>query len=317
MGSDRRKIRDQLIAWLVILRPRQWLKNLAVFVGMFFAGQLFNQHVFSAALTAFVIFCLLSSSGYILNDIIDIETDRVHPFKKLRPLPAKQIYMSQALSVALLLAAGAIVLSWNLGVSFFLIAVGFWLIRLINTLFLRRVPLLDVLELSTVNVMRVYAGVAATGSPLSSWLAISIFSLALLLAIGKRRAEFTLLADKLKADNDTIWTHYSEKMLNTYVALFATATLLAYAYYAFLVGPVSGGLLPKGVVGAAASPLERKWLMVTIPLVVYGIMRYLQLVYEEKSDTLEKILTADKPLIATGIIWAIVVAFIIYGIGKF
>lgn len=310
-------MKDSLIAWISLLRPRQWLKNLALFVGIFFAGQLLDYYAFEAAFIGFIVFCLLSSSGYIINDIIDADADRKHPFKKFRPIAAKKIPVLQAKQMALLLALIGLFLGWYLGIIFFIIALSFWVLRIINTLVLRHVALLDVLELSIVNVLRVYAGVAAAGSPISSWLAISILSLALLLAIGKRRAEYTLLFEKTDEPNETNRTHYSEKMLNTYVAMFATATLLTYAYYAFLVGPVAGGLLPRAETGAGASPLERKWMMVTIPLVLYGIMRYLQLVYEEKRGMLEKILTSDKPLIATTIAWIGVVTFVIYGLGKF
>jgi hypothetical protein len=164
----------------------------------------------------------------------------------------------------------------------------------------------------------VYAGEAATGYHISIWLALAALSLALFLAIGKRRSELTLMQGykgALPQDTRSSLSHYSEKLLDTYTAMFANSTFISYAFYTFLERPSGRGFFFRNYYDFAAELPERKWMMITIPFVLYGIMRYMQLIYEGKGESPEKILTTDKPLLTTIILWALSIFIVIYGIG--
>jgi decaprenyl-phosphate phosphoribosyltransferase len=164
----------------------------------------------------------------------------------------------------------------------------------------------------------VYAGEMATGYHISIWLALAALSLALFLAIGKRRAELTLIQGYqgvLPKDTRETLSRYSEKLLDTFTAMFATSTFITYAFYTFLERPLGRGFFFYGYKEFASDIPDRKWMMATIFFVLFGIMRYMQLIYEGKGESPEKILTSDLPLLTTVILWGISVFLIVYGIG--
>jgi hypothetical protein len=177
-----------------------------------------------------------------------------------------------------------------------------------------------VLVIATTFIIRIFAGEIATGYHINVWLFLSVVSLALFLALGKRRSELTLLSGGTGVLPKTRATllHYSEKMLDVYLSMFSTATWLTYSFYAFLAEPVAIGAVFGGIFGQQQLFVaDRKWLMLTIPLVVYGIMRYLLLIYEKhEGESPEKIILTDKPLISCIVIWGIMVIWVIYFIGK-
>ncbi len=305
----------QLSAILFAARPRQWLKNFILFVPIVFGGRLFNADMFLNVVSGAIAFCFLSSSNYILNDVIDVERDRRHPFKKLRPIARRDIPESAALLVAVALLIFGLVIANTLGMTFFLSAWLFVILHWMLYFFFRTRSVIDVLSIASGYVLRLFAGEAAADIHVSIWLFLAVLSFSLLLAIGKRRAELSLIVDQRKRrDNqmDTDVFQYSEKLLDAYVAVFANATFLTYSYYTFLANPGSEGLTS---IGLNTAWLDRKWLMVTIPAALYGIMRYLQIVYSTKEGTLEKIVTSDKPLLAALAIWGISVLVVVYGIG--
>lgn len=307
-----------LFAILKTARPRQWLKNAAVFTVMLFAGQLFNGQVFRATLFAFVAFCLLSSSSYFINDILDAPKDRKHPFKKFRPVASGILPIPFALAIAAILLLAGLALAMTLGYAFTMFAVIFVILQYAYSLVLKHVSIIDILAITLAYILRVYAGEAVSGFHISIWLALAALSLALFLAIGKRRAELTLLANYsgvVPKDTRESLSHYSEKLLDTYTAMFANSTFITYAFYTFLERPVARGFMFRGYADFANELPDRKWMMVTIPFVLYGIMRYMQLIYEGKGESPEKILTSDLPLLTTVILWAASVFFVIYGIG--
>ncbi|MBI4100626.1 decaprenyl-phosphate phosphoribosyltransferase [Candidatus Microgenomates bacterium] len=302
-------------------RPKQWLKNLSLFAAIVFTGQLFTPELLKISLFAFVIFCLLSSSSYLINDVIDANRDRLHPFKKLRPIASGKLSRNFALGVALAEVIFALNFSLLISQGFFLIALTFWMLHMSYSFFLKKATVIDILAIATCYILRVYAGEIATGFHLSVWLMLCIISLSLFLAIGKRRSELTLLTahnESISAKVRGTLLHYSEKLLDVYTAIFANAIWITYAFFTFLERPPTYGWLWQSQWGQFlySSYADRKWLMATIPLVIYGIMRYLQLIYEKsEGESPEEVLLSDKPLLFTVIFWSFAVVIIIYGLG--
>jgi len=298
-----------LFAIIKTARPRQWLKNLALFSTVLLTGHVFDDRLFMLTFWGFVSFCLLSSSNYIFNDVMDASRDRKHPFKKFRPVASGLLSVPLALGVSLIFVIVGLAIARSLGGTFFILSLLFIALQYSYTLFLKHISVIDILAITAAYFLRVYAGEAATGYHISVWLALAALSLALFLAIGKRRAELTLVQGYkgvLPHDTRVSLSHYSEKLLDTYTAMFANSTFITYAFYTFLERPVYRG---------AFNLPERKWMMVTIPFVLYGIMRYMQLIYEGKGESPEKVLTSDLPLLSTVILWGASVFLVIYGIG--
>jgi decaprenyl-phosphate phosphoribosyltransferase len=307
-----------LFAILKTTRPRQWLKNVAVFTPILFTGKFFQPEFFMPALWAFTAYCCFSSSSYIVNDILDAPKDRKHPFKKFRPIASGKLPVSTAFIVSLLLFVTGMIIAGSLGTTFLLLAIGFVCLQYGYSLVLKHIVVVDILAITAAYFIRVYAGEAATGYHISVWLALAALSLALFLATGKRRAELTLLQGYegiVPKDTRESLSHYSEKLLDTYTAMFANSTFITYAYYTFLERPSNLGFFFKNYGDFTIGIPDRKWMMVTIPFVLYGIMRYMQLIYEGKGESPEKILTSDIPLLATVLLWVMSVVVVIYGIG--
>ncbi len=299
-------------------RPRQWLKNLAVYVTIVFTGQLLHPNLFINTTLGFIAFCLLSSSNYIFNDVLDRSHDRKHPFKKFRPIASGKLPVHIALTVSVAFVIAGLLLSRFISPAFFVLASIFIILQYSYTLFLKHMSVVDILTITTGYLLRVYAGEAATGYHISIWLALAAVSLALFLAIGKRRAELTLLqgySGVVPKDTRESLSHYSEKLLDTYTAMFANSTFLSYAFFTFFERPINRGFFFQNYSDFIGGIPDRKWMMITVPFVLFGIMRYMQLIYEGKGESPEKVLTSDLPLLATVILWGASVIFVVYGIG--
>ncbi len=305
-------------ATLKTARPRQWVKNIALFTTILFTGHLFTPSALWITTWGFIAYCLLSSSGYIFNDVLDAPHDKKHPFKKFRPVPSGKLAVPIAIGLSILSGLTGLIISFLLGPTFFLLSVIFIVLQYSYTLFLKHISVVDILTITAAYFLRVYAGEAATGYHISVWLALAALCLALFLAIGKRRAELTLIQSYqgvLPRDTRESLLHYSEKLLDTYTAMFANATFITYAFYTFLERPVQQGFFFRGYSDFTFDIPGRKWMMITIPFVLYGIMRYMQLIYEGKGESPEKILTSDLPLLSTVILWGATVFLVVYGIG--
>ncbi len=295
-----------LFAILKTARPRQWLKNVAVFTTILFTGEFFHPSIFQTTVWAFIAFCFLSSSGYIINDILDAPKDRKHPFKKFRPIASGALPIPIAYITSGTFFILGLFIASSISKPFFILSIVFITLQYTYSLLLKHIAVIDILAITAAYFIRVYAGEAATGYHISIWLSLAALSLALFLAVGKRRAELTLLQGYqgvLPKDTRDSLLHYSERLLDTYTAMFANSTFITYVYYTFLEKPLSIGVLA-----------DRKWMMITIPFVLYGIMRYMQLIYEGKGESPEQVLTTDVPLLTTVIIWTISVLVVIYGI---
>jgi len=302
---------------LRLLRPRQWIKNFAVFASITFAGELFNPPVFSNVFYAFLIFCGLSSATYIVNDIFDIKKDKLHPFKRFRPLAHGDVPVSFGISLAILLIIASLSFAHNITPTFFAVTILYLIIQFLYSVFLKSLAVVDILALASGYILRVYGGEFASGYHISVWLLLTTISISLFLAIGKRRSELTLLSttkDANIAATRKSLSHYSERLLDVYASIFATSTFISYSLFTFLENP--GGFrlslitfIPESLSGF----FERKWLMITIIPVVYGLMRYLQDIYEKhEGESPERVLLSDKPLLFAVISWALLVVFLIY-----
>lgn len=310
-----------LFALLKAARPRQWLKNVALFASITFTGRLFYADYFWLTLRSFVIFCAISSASYLINDIVDVKRDKLHPFKRLRPIASGKLPVPLAFWTAILLYFWGLWQSTLITPLFFLVVCLYILIHFSYSFFLKHHPVLDILTIASAYFIRVLAGEVATGFFITVWLRLAVMSLSLFLAVGKRRCELTLLAnqgEKIMAQARPTLGHYTEKLLDTYTAMFANSTWIAYAFYTFLEKPpVLRSKVSDFLVDFFPSTLDRKWLMLTIPFVLYGIMRYMQLIYEKsEGESPEKVLLSDKPLLIAVVLWGLTTIGIIYIIGR-
>ncbi len=305
---------------LRLLRPRQWIKNTAIFAAITFSGDLFNWTDLQKVLLAFVVFCSLSSASYIINDVFDIKKDKLHPFKRFRPLANKDLTTTYALTVAVILIIGSFLLGMLVTPAFFLIQIVYLLIQFSYSTILKPIAVIDILAIALGYILRVYAGELAGGFHISVWLLLTTISLSLFLAIGKRRSELTLVSQNKSVNISDVrktLSHYSERLLDVYASIFATSTFVSYALFTFLENPRG---LKLGISFFLPDFLpaffQRKWLMITIAPVVYGLMRYLQDIYEKhEGESPERVLSSDKPLLIAVVIWIFLVISIIYAIG--
>jgi len=313
-------MKKKLFSFLKLLRPRQWIKNLTLFAAITFDGSLFDIFALQKVIIAFIIFCGLSSAIYIINDIFDIKKDRLHPFKRFRPLAKGDIKISHAVLLSIVLIIASLWLSTTINPAFFLIGVIYVLLQFSYSLVLKHIAVIDILAIAIGYILRVYAGEFASGAHISVWLLLTTIAISLFLAIGKRRSELTLISqysEEQKASIRKTLSHYSERLLDVYASIFATSTFISYSLFTFLENP-TGFKLSLGILLPDFLPesFQRKWLMVTIIPVVYGLMRYLQDIYEKhEGESPEKVLLSDIPLLSTVIIWIVLVISIIYLIG--
>ena len=294
-------------------RPRQWVKNFALFAPLLLSGSFLNPDAQLKSLSAFLLFCGFSSATYLLNDVFDIERDRMHPFKQKRPIASGLISPNIAISIALGLILALLPLAYALSPAFFLAAVLYLILQLFYSAYLKHVILIDVLVIAAGFVLRVYAGVWAIDAHLSVWFLLSVTSFALFLAIGKRRSELTLMQAQASKHRETL-LHYPENLLDILTSMFANSTWLTYALFAFQQPPISTPKNLIGFLGALELPIfEAKYFMATVPITIYAVMRYLYIIYEKKEgESPERVLITDIPLLTSVLIWLFLVIGIIY-----
>ncbi len=292
----------ELYYLLLALRPHQWSKNLVLLAALIFARQLFHVPSLIAALEAFGLFCLLSGAVYLINDLVDLEQDRLHPVKRQRPLASGRLSSGLAWGAAAILGVGALAGSFALGPSFGVTAFTYFALMVFYTLLLKNVVILDVLTVSFGFVLRAIAGAVAIGVAFSNWLLVCTMLLALFLALTKRRHEITLLADGA-AGHRRILGEYSLSLLDQMIAVVTASTLLSYALYT---------QSPETVFKFGTDRLV--W---TLPFVLYGIFRYLYLVHQrDEGGNPSVVLFNDRPLLAAVGLWTVAVIAIIYHFGE-
>lgn len=305
---------------LRLLRPRQWIKNAAIFAAITFSGSLFDWQIFQKVFLAFVVFCTLSSASYIINDIFDIQKDRLHPFKKFRPLPSRALSVNYALTIAFILTIFSFSFGFFVNPAFFILAIIYLVVQFFYSTLFKPIAIVDILAIAFGYILRVYAGEVAGGAHISVWLLLTAISLSLFLAVGKRRSELTLVSQNKAVNISDVrktLSLYSERLLDVYASIFATSTFVSYALFTFLENP-RGFSLGLNIFMPDFLPVffQRKWLMLTIIPVVYGLMRYLQDIYEKREgESPERVLWSDKPLFVAVLSWIALLIIIIYVIG--
>jgi decaprenyl-phosphate phosphoribosyltransferase len=305
---------------LRLLRPRQWIKNTAIFAAITFSGSLFDWQIFQKVFLAFVVFCSLSSVSYIINDLFDIQQDRLHPFKRFRPLANKTLSVPYVLVIAFILIIFSFPLGLSVNPAFFILGIIYLTVQFFYSTILKPIAIIDILAIAFGYILRVYAGEVAGGVHISVWLLLTTISLSLFLAVGKRRSELTLVSQNKSvniADVRKTLSHYSEGLLDVYASIFATSAFVSYTLFTFLENPRGFNLgLSIFLPDYLPAFFQRKWLMVTIVPVVYGLMRYLQDIYEKhEGESPDRVLYSDKPLLIAVISWVVLIITIIYLIG--
>lgn len=291
-------------------RLNQWIKNLVVFTAIIFSGKLFEPQLFLNTLYAFAVFCLLSSTSYVLNDVIDYHYDRKHPFKKFRPIASGEISIAQATFLVFTLTFISLVISLFFSVPFFLLSLFYILLHFFYSLYLKKHPVIDIFTISFSFMIRTFAGEVVTGFHIPSWLLLTIFFISLFMATVKRHAELKVQGQGTRESLYQYKAHFLDFLTYT----FASATFIAYATYTYVEKPPQVfGPFSEHIHRLAPSFEAKRWMMVTVPLVVYGIARYAQLLYErEEGERPEKIITTDVPLMVTIFLWGTVVVGLIY-----
>ncbi len=300
-------------------RPRQWVKNLSIFAALIFTGQFFDKKLFDETLLGFISLSLVVSAVYFINDIADRKSDQIHPFKKNRPIAKGDLPVSLAIVIAITAIVASLVLAKSLSYFFFLSLVFYLILQIAYTFYLKEVVVIDILAIATGFMLRVYAGAFLIDAHLSIWFLLCVVSVSLFLASGKRRAELAILDEKVTSQHRKTLSLYTTHLLDSYLAMFATASWLSWALFTFFKGteqdfyisqsiaPELLNIVPLTILGSG------KLLMMTIPIVIFGVMRYLRIVYEgSRAETPERVLLTDKPLLAAVFVWILVVFFIIY-----
>jgi len=286
------------LALLASLRPRQWVKNLFVFAGVIFSQQMLTPLAWTA-LGAFAIFCGLSGAIYLFNDVADAERDRLHPSKRLRPIASGELSRTTASIFGALLLAGCLAAAVRIGVAFGLVALGYAALLTAYSVWLKHIVILDVLTVAAGFVLRAVAGAVAVDAEISGWLLICTILIALFLALGKRRHEYRSLARNAAAHRP-ILAEYSESFLDQMISVVTASTVTAYALYT---------MSPETV-----AKFHTRLLPVTLPFVLYGIFRYLYLLYRrDLGGNPSDLLVTDKALLFDALLWMLATFVIIYG----
>jgi len=296
--------------YLRAFRVNQWIKNLVIFTALIFSGRLFYYDSLALTVKAFVIFCLLSSASYLINDIIDYSYDKKHPYKKNRPIASGQISIFAATGWALGLTGVSLFLAIFLSWYFFLLSLFFILLHFFYSIYLKRKPVADIFTISFSFMIRAYAGEVILGYHIPIWLILTIFFGSLFMASVKRHSELVVHGSKAR---ESLY-RYSEHFLDFLTYTFGTMTIIAYATYTYMEKPPQIETFSSRFFAGIFPGFEaRKWMMITIPLVVYGIARYAQLLYERaQGEQPEKIVTTDLPLIVMIFLWGVAIISLIY-----
>lgn len=296
-SADDARRRGPLRALLVTMRPKQWTKNLLLFAGLLFT--LDSRHGagdFQRTALGFVLFSLLSSVAYLINDVGDRESDRLHPRKRRRPIAAGELSPPAAITAASVIGVAGLALSFVLSVRFGLVTSIYFALTLLYSFHFKHVVLLDVLILAAGFVLRAMAGAVLIGVGISAWLILCTLMLALFLGLSKRRAEIIATQQSGTPGTRRILDEYSPEMLDQMIVIVTSSCLMSYALYT--------------IQSPAAS--HHHYLMATIPFVIYGIFRYLYLMHRHSlGESPDAVLLEDRPMLVNVVLWGVTTALII------
>lgn len=278
-----------------LMRPRQWTKNLAVFAAIVFSGNLLELRLLGITALAFISFCLVSSSLYALNDVIDAERDREHPVKRDRPVASGRMSASTALMISAVLLVFGVALGFAVGRPFLAVLAGYLVLQLLYVFALKNIAIVDMLAIAAGFVLRAVAGAFAISVPVSPWLILCTGLLALFLAAAKRRHELVLLRE-LSVGHRPVLAEYSAELLDSFMVTLSAATVTSYALYTFFETRAPNHLM-----------------MLTIPFVIYGVLRYQMLVLSKGSGGRpEDVLLGDGPILTDIVLWMLSAVAVLY-----
>jgi 4-hydroxybenzoate polyprenyltransferase len=304
-------IQKSILALFESLRPRQWTKNFAVFIGLVFSQRLFDIHALERAVLAFVIFCLVASSIYLLNDLLDLKRDRKHPTKRNRPLASGRLSIAWAsFAIGILLTTCGILMGvlyqiplqgsdifaylGGTNLLFTIIIIAYLFLMVLYSIRLKHIVLIDVFVIASGFVLRIMAGAVVIPVNISAWLYLVTSFLALFLALGKRRNELILLQGEA-SHHRRILKEYSIPMLDQMITITVAATVISYSLYT-----------AEGVTG-------HHRLIITIPFVLYGMFRYLYLVYMRmEGGSPEEVLLRDRHMLGTVLLCVVLIGLVLY-----
>jgi 4-hydroxybenzoate polyprenyltransferase len=296
-GPSQKPRRAPLRAAIVALRPQEWVKNLLVFAGLLFSAKFKDFDAVVDATVTFAAFCMVASAGYLVNDAQDVAEDRQHPKKRFRPIAAGELGIATAIGLAVVLAVLALVGSAVLvGVEVAGLVLAYGVGTTLYSYVLKHEVILDVMTIAGLFVLRVLAGAVAVGADASAFLLLCTGMVALFLGFTKRRQEAT---SELHSGTSSrpVLEHYSIPFLDQMVAMVTAATVMSYAIY------------------AVNSPLIGSKMLGTLPPVLYGIFRYLYLIYDRKDTrSTDAILLEDPGMIGAAVVWVVsaVILLLIY-----
>lgn len=302
---------DKIIAAITVARPIHWVKNLAIFAAILLSGLLFEKGDFLKVFWAFAAFNFATSATYIINDLFDTKLDRLHPTKKFRPIASGKLSAAAAIIEAVVLAAIAILIARSLNVLLYATVIGYLVMQVLYSAGLKNVEIVDILIIATGFILRVYAGAFVINAHLSVWFLLCVVSTALFLASGKRRAELNIVKDTNLITRKSL-VKYKKELLNSFVTMFGNASWMSWSLFTFFESPKAS--LPFWLLLAEVSKATtiNKLLMITIPIVIFGIMRYEALIFAGRSEKPEKLLLTDRALIIAVVLWVSIVYWILY-----
>lgn len=290
---------SRLPAWLSVLRPRQWTKNLVAYAPLLFAKSAFHDDAALRASAAVLCFLAFASGLYVMNDWVDRERDRLHPEKRTRPIAAG--LLSKGVAISLVLGCwvlGTFLALW-LGKMFALVAFGYWAVQVLYSFVLKHLVIIDVLTIALGFVLRVLGGAVAISVPISNWLFLCTLLLALFLAFAKRRQELSSLEEDAALHRQAL-SEYSLPLLDQMISVVAAACILAYGLYT---------VAPETVSHVGSDALKY-----TLPCVVYGIFRYLFLIHKKNAGgSPERVLLSDVPLLLDLVLYVALAVVALYG----
>jgi len=304
-------IDKKIIAVVRLMRPIHWVKNAAVFAGIIFTGQLLEREQFWAVFEAFWAFNLAASATYAFNDVLDRNRDRLHPIKKHRPIAAGIISPTFGLGFSLFLAITALSLASVISEFFGIMILGYLILQILYSISLKNIPVVDIIVIASGFVIRIYAGAYIIDAHLSVWFLLCVVSTALFLASGKRRAELGVIGES--GETRKSLTRYTADALNSYVTMFGNASWMSWALFTFFESPRAATPLVLFLAEISRTTTINKLLMITIPVTIFGIMRYQGLIFTKRAEAPEKLLLTDIGLMVSVVTWISIVLFIYYG----
>ena len=288
-----------MLKYIKLVRVPQWIKNLFVFVPLLFSQHIFNKEYLLPALVAFFMFCLVSSIVYIFNDIVDIEADRAHPTKKDRPLPAGTISMRNAVITIIILAVLVALFLPALNFKFKIFLLSYFLLNIFYTFIFKHIVLLDIFSIAAGFMLRVIAGAYVISVEVSSWLILTTMFISIFLGVMKRRSEIVLINDESNKNTRKVLASYSLNFIDQMSTIAAAGVIICYALYT--------------VAERTTKLFSTDKMIYTTPFVVFGIFRYMFLVYmNKKGENTVEIMLTDIPMIINVMLYIAAIIFIIY-----